>query len=130
MPHWLDLGLPLPPTFLLASLAFVVFVLALARARTGVFVNRPMALIGRLSFSAYLLHFAVLKFVSDQVLLQGFFHTSGVIAVVAFGFAMTGIVLVVVAGSWCTYRVIETPFIEIGKALIRQRRRAVRQGLS
>jgi len=43
---------------------------------------------------------------------------------------MTGIVLVVVAGSWCTYRVIETPFIEIGKALIRQRLRAVRQGLS
>ena len=130
MPHWLTMRPPLPPTFLLASLAFVVFIFALARARTSAFVNRPMALIGRVSFSAYLLHFAILEIVSDQPLLQGYLHSTGWLAVLAFGWAMAVIILMVVGASWCSYRLIETPFIEAGKALIRQRRRAVPQGLA
>lgn len=127
LPHRLDLRMPLPPTFLLVSLAFMIFVLALARSRPGYFLNQPAALMGRVSFSAYLLHVAVLKVVSDRPFLQRYFHTSGLPAVVAFGFALIGIILIVLAGSWCSYRLIETPMIDLGKALIRLRRRAVAQ---
>ena len=129
MPHWLTLKPALPPTFILASLALAVFVLALARSRTGVFVNPPMALIGRVSFSAYLLHFAVLKIVSDQPVFWRCLHSSGWFSVVTFGAVMTGIVMIVVAGSWLSYRWIELPCIAVGKALIRRRRRASLQGV-
>ncbi|WP_428537432.1 acyltransferase family protein [Rhodopila sp.] len=130
MPHWLTLRLSLPPTFLLASLAFAVFMLALARSRTGVFVNPPMALIGRVSFSAYLLHFAALKIVSDQPILWRCLHSSGWFSIVAFGAVMTGVVAVVVAASWLSYRCIELPGIAVGKALIQRRGRAIPQGLA
>jgi peptidoglycan/LPS O-acetylase OafA/YrhL len=127
LPHWLNWQLTLPPRFLLVSLLMMIFVLALARSRPGLFLSAPVALMGRVSFSAYLLHVAVLKIVSDQPFLQGFFHTSGRIAVAAFGLAMIGVVVIVLAGSWCTYRLIETPMIGVGKALIRRRRLAVLQ---
>jgi peptidoglycan/LPS O-acetylase OafA/YrhL len=123
--HWLNLRIPLPPTFLLVSLALMIFVLALARSRPGIFLNAPAALLGRVSFSAYLLHVAVLKIISDQPFLQNALHATGWSAVVAFAFALICIVIIVVAGSWCTYRLIETPMIDVGKALIRRRRLAV-----
>jgi peptidoglycan/LPS O-acetylase OafA/YrhL len=129
-PHWLDLRVPLPPAFLLVSLALMIFVLALARSRPGFFLNGPAALMGRVSFSAYLLHVAVLKVISDQPFLQNYFHTAGFSAIVAFAFGLICIVLIVMAGSWCTYRVIETPMIEVGKALIRRRRLVVPQTIS
>jgi peptidoglycan/LPS O-acetylase OafA/YrhL len=125
MPHWLNLLVPLPPTFLVVSLGFMVFVLALARSRRGFFLNGPSALMGRVSFSAYLLHVAVLKVVADQPFLRNVFRMTGWAAVVAFAVTLTCVVLIVLAGSWCTYRLIETPMIGFGKALIRRRRLAV-----
>jgi peptidoglycan/LPS O-acetylase OafA/YrhL len=130
MPHWLDLRLPLPPAFLVVSLAMMVFVLALARSRPGVFLNAPAALMGRVSFSAYLLHVAVLQVIVDQPFLQSTLHTGGWLAIVLFGAALCVIIPVVLAGSWCTYRLVETPMINAGKALIRRRRVAALQSVS
>lgn len=129
LPRWLNFRMPLPPAFLLASLAFMIFILALARSRPGSFLNGPAALMGRVSFSAYLLHVAVLKVISDQPFLQNYFHATGWAAIVAFGFALVGIVMIVLAGSWSTYRLIETPMIDVGKALIRRRRLTVEQSI-
>ena len=103
----------------------MIFVLALARSRPGLFLNGPVALMGRVSFSAYLLHFAVLKIVADQPFLRPVFHMTGWSAIVAFAVALICIVVIVLAGSWCTYRLVETPMIGFGKALIRRRRLAV-----
>jgi peptidoglycan/LPS O-acetylase OafA/YrhL len=130
MPQWLNLWRPLPPTFLLVTLALMAFVLALARSRPGFFLNAPAALLGRVSFSAYLLHAALLKIISDQPFLRSYFQTRGWLAIVAFAFALICIVLVIMAASWCTYRLVEMPMIGVGKALIRRRRMAVPQGLS
>ncbi|WP_158921967.1 acyltransferase [Acidisphaera sp. S103] len=122
-PQWLNLRMPLPPTFLLVSLAMAVFVLALARSPSGLFLNRPVALTGRVSFSAYLLHFAVLKVVADWASPWVNFHVTGWFSIVAFACALVCIIPIVVAASWCTYRLIETPMINVGKDLIRRHRR-------
>jgi peptidoglycan/LPS O-acetylase OafA/YrhL len=124
-PHWLDLLMPVPPTFLLVSLALALFILALAQARPGVFINGPVALMGRVSFSAYLLHAAVLEIVSATPLLRHYLDATGWSAIAAFAVALTGILPIVLACSWCTYRLIETPMIGLGQALIRQRLLAV-----
>jgi peptidoglycan/LPS O-acetylase OafA/YrhL len=130
MPHWLDLLVPLPPVFLLVTLAMMVFVLALARSPPGLFLNAPTALVGRVSFSAYLLHLAILEIFPDWASRWIDFHATGWPAIAAFAFALICIVPIVVAGSWCTYRLIETPMIHVGKALIRRRRWVVAKGLS
>ncbi|HEY0182151.1 MAG TPA: acyltransferase [Rhodopila sp.] len=125
LPHWLNLRWPLPPGFLYASLALTVFVLALARSPPNLFVNAPMALLGRVSFSAYLLHVAVLKMIADQPWLRNFLNVSGWRAIVAFALGLFCIMLIVLAAAWCSYRFIEDPMIALGKALIRRRRVAV-----
>jgi peptidoglycan/LPS O-acetylase OafA/YrhL len=127
--QFLTLRPGVPPTFLVVSVALSGFILALAHARRGWFVNRTMSLIGRVSFSAYLLHFAVLDLASELPALHPWFGLTGWAAIVAFPFAMIGIATVVVAGSWCTYRVIEMPMIGLGKALLRGRRLAACQTL-
>ena len=72
----------MPPTFLVVSVALSGFILALAlalalaHARRGWFVNRTMSLIGRVSFSAYLLHFAVLDLASELPALHPWFALS------------------------------------------------------
>jgi peptidoglycan/LPS O-acetylase OafA/YrhL len=129
VPQWLDPRVPLPPTFLLVSLALMIFILALARSRPGIFLNGPAALLGRVSFSAYLLHAAVLKVISDQPFLQNYFNTTGWLAIVAFALALVCIVAIILAGSWCTYRAIEAPMIDVGKALIRRRRLMVQRSM-
>jgi peptidoglycan/LPS O-acetylase OafA/YrhL len=86
-------------------------------------------LLGRVSFSAYLLHAAVLKVISDQPFLQNYFNTTGWLAIVAFALALVCIVAIILAGSWCTYRAIEAPMIDVGKALIRRRRLMVQRSM-
>jgi peptidoglycan/LPS O-acetylase OafA/YrhL len=75
MPHWLDLRVPLPPIFILVSLAMMIFILALSRARPGFFLNAPVALMGCVSFSAYLLHFAVLTVIGGQPYFQNYLRS-------------------------------------------------------
>jgi peptidoglycan/LPS O-acetylase OafA/YrhL len=130
VPHWLMLQVPVPPRFILVSVAFMIFIIALARSRPGWFVNAPAAFLGRVSFSAYLLHPALLTVIARQAFLQEFLHTTGWTGILAFGAALTGIVLVILGSAWCTYRVIELPMINLGKALIRRRRTASLQRVS
>lgn len=130
IPQWLNLRMPLPPTFLLISLAMTVFVLALARSSSGLFLNGPVALTGRVSFSAYLLHFAVLKVIAEWTSPWIDFQVTGLSAIAHFALALLGIVPIIVAASWCTYRLIETPMINLGKDLIRRHRRVAVKSLS
>jgi peptidoglycan/LPS O-acetylase OafA/YrhL len=121
-PQWLSLSTARPPAFVLVSIALALFILALAHVRQGPFINRGIALLGRVSFSAYLLHVAVLKVLEDQVFLRPLFNLTGWPAIPAYGFTLICIVLLVLAGAWCLYRVVELPMIGLGKALIRKRR--------
>jgi peptidoglycan/LPS O-acetylase OafA/YrhL len=121
-PQWLSLNTARPPAFVLVSIALALFILALAHVRQGPLVNRGIALLGRVSFSAYLLHVAVLKVLEDQVSLRALFNLTGWLAIPAYGLTLICIVLLVLAGAWCLYRAVELPMIDLGKALIRKRR--------
>jgi peptidoglycan/LPS O-acetylase OafA/YrhL len=99
-----------------ACLPMLVLVLALSRHQ-GWLVNRAAQAIGQVSFSMYLLHFAVLHGVS---LLPGMFHTrsTGVIAILAYAVAFVFCTLVSFALSALSYRFIEQPGVALGKRLI------------
>ena len=106
-----------------AALPLAVFVLALSRAAPkNLFVNPAAALVGKISFSAYLLHFAAIELLPGRF--PHLFHTqaSGIAAILAYAAGWIAVTAATCAGAFCTYHAIERPMIALGRHLIQGRR--------
>jgi peptidoglycan/LPS O-acetylase OafA/YrhL len=106
------------PALLVASLMFMVVTRALGMAPASPYVNRWIRSLGKVSFSAYLLHFAVLHRL--PMLLPRLFdlRASGWLAIATcFGLWLTAVPLTHLF-SLATFRAIEDPMIGLGKRVI------------
>jgi peptidoglycan/LPS O-acetylase OafA/YrhL len=110
----------MPPTHILISISFVLWALVVLVKPGKLIVNPAIVALGRVSFSVYVLHFAMLKLTAMILEHVWPFAATG-IASVAYWSAM-----IVIAGgltfalSKLTYRAIEKPFIDLGKRLTRR----------
>ena len=120
LPHYLDPSRPLPPGFLVVSLLLAVFILALSQVRRSLLVSPAVAALGKVSFSAYLLHYVTIEIAASHPRL---FHTgaTGMAAVAAFALSWPVVMALTFAGAWCTYHAVERPMIALGKNLVRAR---------
>ena len=109
---------PVLPYSLAVCLPLMVFVFALSRVRGGLLVNRQVMLMGKVSFSAYLLHFATLRLLGTFPAAYGAGAT-GYRAILAFVLTWPVAAVLTFAAAWCSYRVIELPGMALGKVLIR-----------
>jgi len=124
LPGRLPLTPPLyVPTVLVATLIFMVAVAALSVTPHSAFINRAICSLGRVSFSAYLLHFAILH--KLPVVLPFLFdvRASGWHAIFTCFFLLVVALGLTYVGSQLTFRLIETPMIAVGRRLIERRRR-------
>ena len=106
-----------------AALPLALFVLALSRAAPkNLFVNPAAALVGKISFSAYLLHYAAIELLPGRF--PHLFHTgaTGVAAILAFAAGWLAVTGATCLGAFCTHHAIERPMIAAGRRLIRARR--------
>ncbi len=112
---------PLVPGYLAVCVPLAALVLVLSTNNT-IFVNPYVGAMGKVSFSAYLLHFAVLELCG---VFPRIFHklATGSQAVVAFALAFPVVVLITFGASWMTFMLIEQPMIGVGKSRIGLRRR-------
>lgn len=112
--------LGLPPTHLLISILFLAWAIVIVIKPRGFAVNSAVAGLGKVSFSAYVLHFAVLKFVG--MFFDRFWPFAKVgAASIPYAIALLALAIVVTRFvSAATYRFIEQPFINAGKTLIRR----------
>ena len=101
---------PAPKQHHIFAAAFALLGLALAALPWGLFVNRASIFVGRISYSAYLLHFLVLK----QLTL--IFPGAGDLWYFAM-IASAGIALTLPL-AYFSFRWIETPAMAAGKVLI------------
>lgn len=108
------------PKHILFSLVFVLLLIIQARYSFRLFSNRFLAEVGKVSFSMYLLHFAVVYLFNRF----GFYR---IIEVTDFTTSLLNFLLmyIVVAGvafaiSSITYRIIEVPGQNLGKRLIKK----------
>ncbi len=103
------------PAFLAVSAVFTVVIVALS-AGPSILVNPAVAMMGQVSFSAYLLHFAVLRVMGAFPAIA---HTqaTGYAAIAAFAVAWPVVVLATFALAWLSYRWIEAPMVRFGKTL-------------
>lgn len=108
-----------PPTHLLMALCFVPWVLVLFLKPGGVFVNAAICGLGRVSFSAYVLHFMVLSYLGHLLHAVWPLPESGIYSVLFELVFLTLAVLIVRGLAELSYRLVEQPGIDLGKRLIR-----------
>ena len=120
--HSIGLGAPYVPTFLLACVPLMAFIVVLSAGHRNLFVNRYAAAMGKVSFSAYLFHIAVFDALPGTFPAVFHVHQTGFFAILAYTAAWLIVVPVVYAVAWCSYRGIELPMMNVGKTLIRSRR--------
>jgi peptidoglycan/LPS O-acetylase OafA/YrhL len=115
---------PLVPAGLAACFPLMTFVIALSKGNS-IFVNRLAGSIGKVSFSAYLLHFAVLQVIRS---FPSLFQTTTVgfkaIFACCLGFIATASLTYFV--SCLSYRLIEQPMVAFGRRLSRRSRQQIR----
>ena len=92
------------------AIAFSLFAFSLMYWRSSPLVGRPIMWVGKVSYSAYFVHFAVLHY------LPAFPPTEWPAANVAYMYAIVTIVTVCISSM--TYWMIERPMIRMGGALI------------
>ena len=107
---------PVVPQFIATAGAFAIFVLAMSRSNSFL-VNPLVAGIGKISFSAYLLHFAVIELV--RIHHRGFFHldATGWSAILVFLGVLAVVTAVTSFFSTVTYLAVEKPMMQLAKRL-------------
>lgn len=106
------------PTLLVASLIFMIVAAVLGNDPRSPFINRLICSLGQVSFSAYLLHFAVLHKLPQ--LLPSVFDTGAKGWQAIFVWFVLWLVAVptTYALSMITFRMVESPMIEVGRRLL------------
>jgi len=113
-----DVNSGLPPTHLLLSMCFVPWALVLILKPTGYAINSAITGLGKVSFSAYILHFAVLGYSNTFLLGIWPFARAGA-ASIAYEISFLLITVIVTRLlAELTYRLIEQPFVHLGKRVI------------
>ena len=103
------------PNHLLFGIAFLILGVALSRYRFPLLVNPLITFIGKISFSMYLIHFAILHWLAYYNFVDFFAH--GVLNYAARLLLVIGLTAIV---SSITYKLIEAPFQNIGKNIIKR----------
>ena len=112
--------LDLPHTLhLFGSMGFAVLIIGLSKHPVKIVVNHTTQYIGKISYSAYLTHFAVLYWM-DKVLPQYFIPVNSVLTnILNFNLKFLVIVSITAIISTITYRLIEEPTQQFGKRFLR-----------
>ncbi len=110
-------ALPFLPVHVVAAMAFAVLTVALALAPRSPFNNRAIRALGRVSFSAYLVHFGVIDLLGPAM--PGVFalDATGIESIWRSALFLAAVVAVTWLISAVTFRVVEQPMIGLGKAL-------------
>jgi peptidoglycan/LPS O-acetylase OafA/YrhL len=116
---WLGLGLALALAFVpLRSLAYIPYAVAFAVMVTGLLrapsswvANRALVHLGKVSYSAYFLHFIVVRHTGPIAMRLEPYGLPGFLAYAGLAFALTAL------ASTATYHLIEKPGMALGRKL-------------
>lgn len=112
------------PRLLAAAFVFMAFTCVLALQPRSVFVNRAICSLGQVSFSAYLIHFAVIW--KLPLILPTVFniHATGWSAIAVFFAFWPTVVLLTYGLSYVTFKAVEEPMIAVGRNLQLRRKKS------
>jgi peptidoglycan/LPS O-acetylase OafA/YrhL len=122
LPKALTFNILRPPGLMQASFGFTLIIIALAHAQPGLFVNRWIGFVGKISFSAYLTHFSMIELVNGPLAQFVGRDARDYAAIGAFVVGWLVVVATTIAFSTFTYYLIEGPGIALGRRVITPRR--------
>ena len=107
-----------PPTHIVISMAFMLWALILlTRSENRIVANPAIISLGKVSFSAYIWHFAILKMTSMVLAKIWPFAVTG-ISSLPYAAILIGLSLMLTwCAAWLTFQYIEKVFIAYGKKL-------------
>jgi len=112
---WFNIGFI--PNFIFISIAFTILTYSLAKLPVVFLVNPIFTYLGKISYSVYLIHFAVLelmiKFGLSDILKDGNHNTINLLLRIGVALAISAII------SSLTYYFIENIFIKLGNQLVK-----------
>ena len=106
------------PTHFLFGLAFLVLMISLSKTENSLLVNKLTMFLGKISYSAYLVHFAVLHWLTRLKLVDFIPIQGEMSSMLNYLFRLTLVVLLTALISWILLKFIEQPFQKIGKKII------------
>jgi peptidoglycan/LPS O-acetylase OafA/YrhL len=111
------------PTHIKFALCFTLLAYSLAQKPFGFLVNSVTTYIGKISYSMYFIHFAVLYYLqkSNFIDLVPTYRNFG-LNLLNFGVRYFLLLLITIILATITYRIIEVPFQDLGKKIILKRR--------
>lgn len=111
-------GIPLLPNHVMSSIGFVVMAIALSRFEFKMIVNPILVYIGKISYSMYLVHFAVLFWLSKYAAVDYIAVSGPIDAIANYGIRLLVVLILSVIIASFFYHMIELPFQRIGKRLM------------
>ena len=111
-------GIPILPNHVLLSIGFVGLAVALSRFEFKLFVNPVLVHLGRVSYSMYLVHFAVLFWLNRFNAVDYLPVSNSVDAIINYGFRLMILLVIATPISSLLYHLIELPCQRMGKMLI------------
>jgi peptidoglycan/LPS O-acetylase OafA/YrhL len=112
-----NIGHGVLPAHVVAAALFSAVTVALGLSPRTIWTNRFIVNLGRVSFSAYLLHFSIMDFLSKHLDLLFKTGSSGIEAIIRLGVFLPTVASITLAVSAATYAVVETPMIAAGQKL-------------
>jgi len=112
-------GLDVIPSFILFfGVAFLLLGIYLSLTDNLLFVNRVTMYIGEISYSIYLVHFAIIYWLNKLGFFKFLFDSTNENATAYFLLKFLCITIIAIIVSTITYRIIELPMQKIGKKII------------
>lgn len=112
---------PIIPPHFFYGIAFLTLIFVLSKKEFSLFVNRFTVFMGKISYSAYLVHFAVLYWLTQYGLVD-FIAINGLgTSLLNFAIRLVVVVLLTSIISYGLLNLVERPFQNLGKQLIRNK---------
>lgn len=108
------------PTHILFAMGFVAFVYTLSQKQFSLIVNPVTTYIGKVSYSLYIVHLAVLYWMEHWGLADFITPTSAVTGLANYALRFIFLLVVAVGVATVCYRLVELPLQQVGKKLIRR----------
>lgn len=111
---------PIFPAHFLFGLTSLVLIITLSKKEYRILVNKPLIFLGKISYGAYLVHFAVLHWLSHFEFVDFIPIENNVSSVANFLIRFVVVIIITSVFSWILHYTVELPFQKIGKQIIRK----------
>ncbi|WP_299454807.1 acyltransferase [uncultured Microscilla sp.] len=109
---------PVIPEHVLFGWGFFLLVIALSRCEYSIFVNQLTRFLGKISYSAYLIHFAVIHWLTIFHWANPLPHNTPLWAMLNYTLRLLLVVGITSVLGWASLRLIEQPAQKLGRWLI------------